>query len=995
MKTDQAPAIEYLVKDIVLERGNEVGCRTIVEESPVGSKGSNGVAERAVQEVEGQVRVMKLALESRIGRAIDAESCVVTFLAEYAAYLINRLLVGKDGKTAYERNKGKSASVLGLEFGEKVLYRKKAKTKMDKINSRWAYGIFVGVRPRSGELWVATPEGVKKVRSVRRVPMEDRWSEDSVKWVRHVPWHLYRDQVDADGDIPEEKAVQPKDIQHEAPHGLPQEPVIVLRTRKVPPRAFQIRKEDAEKHGYTRGCAGCSSWFRGLGRQPHTAECRARFAELMKDEARFQNAEKRKTEFEERLKEKEQRKRQRREAGRDGTRAAASGSGSQQDALAALAPGLAMRSSDVAKRERDPEGAAQAVAGDDGGQESAETLKKKARESEAEDALQPEEMETDGAGSDGVEKDGMEVSGVELWEDIIDVTAEDEVREVFQMAADRSWAWDDVHGGYLDELKVAEARREEVGYMMNKGIWREVDEQECWNVTGGPPVTVKWVDTNKGSEDSPIIRSRLVARDFKQRGDKDRQDLFAATPPLEMKRMLISRAATIPLNGRMRKLLFIDVKKAHLNPLCEQDVYFKLPEEVNPGVGKCGKLIHWLYGFRPAAQAWESHYASKLVEIGFRRGPGASVAFYHPQRDLACVVHGDDFTFCGPDEELDWAQGKMQEWYEIKIRGRLGPDEGDDKEVSIIGRVVRWRSWGLEYMADPRHRVEVMEYFGLTGDAKGLSTTGRTELVEDDDSEVEEDEATAFRAVAARVNFLAQDRPDLQFAAKEACRSMSCPTRNSWASLKRLARYLVSHVEAIFKFPWQDEGQSLVVFSDSDWAGCRRTRKSTSGGAVMLGEHCLKTWSSTQGPTALSSAEAEYYSMVEAVTRAKAIQTYGAEIGIAGIEGSMELRTDASAAKSFAARKGLGRQRHIDTRYLWLQEEVAHGRVRLSKVRGDANPADLMTKFLVEAEVVYKAGLLGVRVSADDPKLSRPRGGVGGSQCFQCIQGFMGLWLKA
>ena len=146
LKSDQEPAIEILIKDIVAERGNEMGSKTIVEESPVGSKGSNGVAERAVQEVEGQLRVMKLALEDRIGKEIDAEACVLTFAAEYASYLINRLLVGKDGKTACERSKGKSATVLGLEFGEKVLYKKKAKAKMEKINSRWEYGIFVGVR---------------------------------------------------------------------------------------------------------------------------------------------------------------------------------------------------------------------------------------------------------------------------------------------------------------------------------------------------------------------------------------------------------------------------------------------------------------------------------------------------------------------------------------------------------------------------------------------------------------------------------------------------------------------------------------------------------------------------------------------------------------------------------------------------------------------------------------------------------------------------------
>ncbi len=86
-------------KDVVLESGDEPGCRTMVEESPVGSKGSNGLAEKAVQDIDGQSRAIEMALEGRIGQKVDAESCIVAFMAEHAAYLVNRLSVGMDGKT--------------------------------------------------------------------------------------------------------------------------------------------------------------------------------------------------------------------------------------------------------------------------------------------------------------------------------------------------------------------------------------------------------------------------------------------------------------------------------------------------------------------------------------------------------------------------------------------------------------------------------------------------------------------------------------------------------------------------------------------------------------------------------------------------------------------------------------------------------------------------------------------------------------------------------
>ena len=51
----------------------------------------------------------------------------------------------------------------------------------------------------------------------------------------------------------------------------------------------------------------------------------------------------------------------------------------------------------------------------------------------------------------------------------------------------------------------------------------------------------------------------------------------------------------------------------------------------------------------------------------------------------------------GEDEELTWITDLMRTWFEIKVRGVLGPDLKDDKEVVILGRTVRWKSWGIEW----------------------------------------------------------------------------------------------------------------------------------------------------------------------------------------------------------------------------------------------------------------------------------------------------------
>ena len=124
-------------------------------------------------------------------------------------------------------------------------------------------------------------------------------------------------------------------------------------------------------------------------------------------------------------------------------------------------------------------------------------------------------------------------------------------------------------------------------------------------------------------------------------------------------------------------------------------------------------------------------------------------------------------------------------------------------------------------------------------------------------------EDTRYRAIAARLNYMSADMPDIQFACKEACREMSNPTEKSWEKLKKIGRYLVGRRRVVWRYPWTDEVGQWRVCTDSDWAGDLETRKSTSGGILMLGGHCIKTWSCTQDPLAMSSCEAEYYALAE------------------------------------------------------------------------------------------------------------------------------------
>ena len=108
----------------------------------------------------------------------------------------------------------------------------------------------------------------------------------------------------------------------------------------------------------------------------------------------------------------------------------------------------------------------------------------------------------------------------------------------------------------------------------------------------------------------------------------------------------------------------------------------------------------------------------------------------------------------------------------------------------------------------------------------------------------------------------------------------------------------------------------------------------------------------------MSSAEAEYYAMVDAATRSVGIKNLVAEMGL---NLKVVLRTDSSGAKSMASRRGAGRVRHIETKWLWLQAAVAEGLIKPEKVAGTVNPADLMTKFLAIELIRRHLTLCGCR----------------------------------
>ncbi len=185
------------------------------------------------------------------------------------------------------------------------------------------------------------------------------------------------------------------------------------------------------------------------------------------------------------------------------------------------------------------------------------------------------------------------------------------------------------------------------------------------------------------------------------------------------------------------------------------------------------------------------------------------------------------------------------------------------------------------------------------------------------------------------------------------------------AALKRLGPYLVKAKRVVYRYAGQTRSYR-GVYVDADWAGCPRTRRSTTGGALVLGSHLIKSWSSTQADVALSSGEAEYYGTVKAGGTGLGYQSLLRDLGV---DLKTRVWTDSTATIGICGRDGLGKLRHIDTQCLWLQHQVRGGRIDLRKIKGTENPADVFTKHKSLPEILRLMQMMGVCPRQGRPKL--------------------------
>ena len=314
--------------------------------------------------------------------------------------------------------------------------------------------------------------------------------------------------------------------------------------RETVPRRMFIRKEDVEEHGYTVRCPGCVSILRGTARQEHTEVCRRRLEKELGGTDRAKQArkkvddyvEKKMAEDEEARKKRIDEKKMKNDNVDDNTAGEHGNVVEKWKRDDGDGDGEDERANDSTSKEPDgpnvvtsgPSSFSQKREAEDVSEEKTEKFLRKL------DRREKKRKEREGGQDDEEGINEVRVAGHVVNEEVMEVTAE----------ADQ-WGEIEDSEDELDPKQVTIGRQEELEFMVGRlSMFEFGSYEEAIQRGGKEPTTTKWVEGWKADDKGGrFVRCRLVGRDFKKKGTEEREDLFAAMPPLESKKLMFRMVA--------------------------------------------------------------------------------------------------------------------------------------------------------------------------------------------------------------------------------------------------------------------------------------------------------------------------------------------------------------------------------------------------------------------------------------------------------------------
>jgi transposase InsO family protein len=466
--------------------------------------------------------------------------------------------------------------------------------------------------------------------------------------------------------------------------------------------------------------------------------------------------------------------------------------------------------------------------------------------------------------------------------------------------------------------------------LIGRGTWEVVDRPKNRKV-----ISSKWVFALKRDESGVVVRkkARFVARGFSQVPGVDYGESYAPVVEPAVLRLCMAYAAKLG-----KKMRMIDFKCAFLNGILMEIIYLEQPKGYEEGDPETKVLLlkKAIYGLVQSALRWYLRFASEAKKMGFKPLKTDPATFIRESDGVILNTHVDDVNCIGDEEALLEIEESLEKTFELR---RLG-----ETKFLIGMKVETNEDDGSVMLSQTAYIDDLLERFNL-----GHMNASLTPMAEGQrlTKSTEETCATSFRRlyqekVGSLQYLVKMTRPDIAYATKEVSKHCRNPGAAHMRAVNKLFAYLKHTRTYGLKLRVNGELQ-IRNFADADFAGCVDTRRSTCGFVVMLGEAPIQWKSREQRSVSVSTLEAECYSLSTSLSDALWLRDVLREIS-AQVVKKILCYEDNEACVTLSKSLGIGKAKHIATRFHFVKELVANGDIDVHSVSSEEMVADSLTK---------------------------------------------------
>eukprot|EP00435_Cladocopium_sp_Y103_P026822 s1787_g6.t1 len=523
-----------------------------------------------------------------------------------------------------------------------------------------------------------------------------------------------------------------------------------------------------------------------------------------------------------------------------------------------------------------------------------------------------------------------------------------------------------------DELSALDeaAGYEEIRRLLEMGV---IDEPSQDDLDQGTILSTRSVMDWRFRDQKWQRRCRFVAREFRA-GDRSTAATFAPTSGAGARLVMVAHCCYNWL------LAFLDIKDAFLLVPQREKILVAKPDWWADETGsRYWVLSKCLPGQRNAASRFFDFLHDHLQSLGMVNTPLLPSLFKHKEKELALCSHVDDLVVGGEKQAVEWLVSELKAKFTLQ-GGNLVPseDQDDHEAVRFLKKRHFFTQAGVIISPHEKYAEELVALYGLQHRKAKTTPDVSGEIF--DSPELDEAGQHRFRSAMGTLLYLSQDRIDLQHSVRHLSQYMSRPTLAAEAAVKHVILYLkgtpdlgimlgygMSNKSKLSEIHGKADPEELTkdlveVFTDADWAGDKssgvRRRHSVSSAIVYVNGKLITAWSRTQKSIALSSCESEYLASVGGGAEALFIAALWEFL--TGKATEAHIVSDSSSCRAFAQRQGVGRLKHINVKYLWLQQKIKECALQMDGVPTALNVADLGTKRLSRARRAFLMFLIGL-----------------------------------